>query len=223
MIEIIQWILSDHHRIRLDFNNSKNNRKPTYPWKLNNSVLNDNLVRKEIKKEIKDFFFKKSLFYLFTFQMISPFPVSPLQTSFLSLHHCFYAGPPSPIHPLQPYYLSIILCGDIQPSKDLSPLLPLMPEKAILWFMCSGSHGSLHVHSLVDGLVSGSSGVSGWWILLLFLWSYKPLQLLWAREIRQQKDIKGIQVGKEVEASLFSDDMIVYVSDLKNSTRELLS
>ena len=27
---------------------------PTYPWKLNNSLFNDNLVRKEIKKEIKD-------------------------------------------------------------------------------------------------------------------------------------------------------------------------
>jgi hypothetical protein len=27
---------------------------PTYPCKLNNSLLNDNFVRKEIKKEIKD-------------------------------------------------------------------------------------------------------------------------------------------------------------------------
>jgi hypothetical protein len=36
-------------------NNSKKNRKPTYTWKLNNSLLNDNLVRSEIKKEIKEF------------------------------------------------------------------------------------------------------------------------------------------------------------------------
>jgi hypothetical protein len=38
----------------LDFNKNKN-RKPTYSWKLNNSLLNDNLVREEIKKETKDF------------------------------------------------------------------------------------------------------------------------------------------------------------------------
>ena len=43
-----------HHRLRLDVNNNKNNRKPTYSWKLNNSLLNDNLVREEIKKKIKD-------------------------------------------------------------------------------------------------------------------------------------------------------------------------
>jgi hypothetical protein len=45
-----------------------------------------------------------------------------------------------------------------------------------------------------------------------------------ARAIRQQKEIKGIQIGKEeVKISLFADDMIVYISDPKNSTRELLS
>ena len=45
-----------------------------------------------------------------------------------------------------------------------------------------------------------------------------------ARAIRQQKEIKGIQIGKEeVKISLFADDMIVYISDPKNSTRELLN
>jgi hypothetical protein len=45
-----------------------------------------------------------------------------------------------------------------------------------------------------------------------------------ARAIRQQKEIKGIQIGKEeVKISLFADDMIVYISDRKNSTRELLN
>jgi hypothetical protein len=44
-----------------------------------------------------------------------------------------------------------------------------------------------------------------------------------ARAIRQQKEIKGIQIGKEeVKISLFAEYMIVYVSDPKNSTRELL-
>ena len=53
-VEIIPCILSDHWRLWLDFNNKINNRKPTYSWKLNNSLLNDNLAREEIKKEIKD-------------------------------------------------------------------------------------------------------------------------------------------------------------------------
>ena len=44
-----------------------------------------------------------------------------------------------------------------------------------------------------------------------------------ARTIRQQKEIKGIQIGKEeIKVSLFADDMTVYISNLKNSTRELL-
>ncbi|KAL6074366.1 hypothetical protein STEG23_012116 [Scotinomys teguina] len=44
-----------------------------------------------------------------------------------------------------------------------------------------------------------------------------------ARAIRQHKEIKGIQIGKEeVKISLFADDMIVYLSDPQNSTKELL-
>jgi hypothetical protein len=54
-IEIIPCILSDHHGLRLIFNNNVNNRKPTFTWKLNNTLLNDSLVKEEIKKEIKDF------------------------------------------------------------------------------------------------------------------------------------------------------------------------
>jgi exonuclease III len=37
-IAIIPFILSDHHGLRLVFNNSKNNGKHTYKWKLNNSI-----------------------------------------------------------------------------------------------------------------------------------------------------------------------------------------
>jgi hypothetical protein len=53
-----------------------------------------------------------------------------------------------------------------------------MPNKAILCYICSWSHGSLHVFSLVDGLVPGSSGDTGWFILLFLLQGCKPLQLL---------------------------------------------
>ena len=45
-----------------------------------------------------------------------------------------------------------------------------------------------------------------------------------ARAIRQQKEIKGIHIGKEeVKISLVAYDMIVYISDPKNSTREHLT
>jgi hypothetical protein len=44
------------------------------------------------------------------------------------------------------------------------------------------------------------------------------------RAIQQEKEIKGIQIGKEeVKILLFADDMIVYISDPKDSTRELLN
>jgi hypothetical protein len=45
-----------------------------------------------------------------------------------------------------------------------------------------------------------------------------------ARAIQQQKEIKWIQIGKdEVKISLFADNMIEYISDPKNSTREVLN
>jgi hypothetical protein len=44
-----------------------------------------------------------------------------------------------------------------------------------------------------------------------------------ARAIRQEEEIKGIQIGKEtVKISLFADDMILYFKDSKNSTANLL-
>jgi hypothetical protein len=55
-IEIFPCILSDHHGLRLMiFNKNINNRKPTFKWKMNNTLLNDTLVKEGIKKEIKDF------------------------------------------------------------------------------------------------------------------------------------------------------------------------
>jgi hypothetical protein len=44
-----------------------------------------------------------------------------------------------------------------------------------------------------------------------------------ARAIRQEEEIKGIQIGKEtVKMSLFANDMILYLKDPKNSTQKLL-
>jgi hypothetical protein len=54
-MEIVPCILSDHHGLWLIFNKIINNRKPTFTWKLNNTLLNDTFVKEGIKKEIKDF------------------------------------------------------------------------------------------------------------------------------------------------------------------------
>ena len=44
-----------------------------------------------------------------------------------------------------------------------------------------------------------------------------------ATAIREEKEIKGIQTGKEeVKLSLFADYMILYIENPKNSTRKLL-
>jgi len=70
------------------------------------------------------------LFYLFTFQMLSLFQVSPPQPPYPSLP-CFYAGIPRP-HSLLPPCPGLPLYWGIKPSQDQGLLLPLIPKKAIL-------------------------------------------------------------------------------------------
>jgi hypothetical protein len=115
-------------------------------------------------------FISNWIFYLFTVQMLSSFPIPPsaLETS--------YPIPPPPAsmrvyphlptHPLLPPCPHIPLHWGIESSQDQGPLLPLMFDKAILCYIYCWSHGSLLVYSLVGGLDPGSSG---WLILLLFL------------------------------------------------------
>ena len=44
-----------------------------------------------------------------------------------------------------------------------------------------------------------------------------------ATAIREEKEIKRIQIGKEeVKLSLFADDMIIYIENPKDATRKLL-
>jgi hypothetical protein len=58
----------------------------------------------------------------------------------------------------------------------------------------------------------------------LSLYLYNIVFEVLARSIRQQKEVKGIQIGKgEVKISLFADDMIVYISDPKHPSREHLN
>jgi hypothetical protein len=43
-----------------------------------------------------------------------------------------------------------------------------------------------------------------------------------ARAIRQEEEVKGIQIGKEtVKITLFAEDIILYLKDPKNSTQKL--
>jgi hypothetical protein len=115
------------------------------------------------------FFEKKILVILFTYiSNLSSFqfplwkPPIPSHLTLL-LWGCF------PYSVLLPHCPSITLCWGMGPSQDQGSSLPLMPNKAILYYICRWSHGSLHVYSLICGLVSGSSGSSersGWLILL---------------------------------------------------------
>ena len=55
IIWITPSILSNHHGLKSEFNNTTNCRKPTNSWKINSVQLNHPWVKGEIKKEIRDF------------------------------------------------------------------------------------------------------------------------------------------------------------------------
>jgi hypothetical protein len=79
-------------------------------------------------------------------------------------------------------------------TETISPKLKPFPLKA----------GKRHRCSLLPPILS---------VVLEFL----------ARAIRQEEEIKGIQIGKEiVKVTLFADDMVLYLKDHKNSTPKLL-
>jgi hypothetical protein len=104
--------------------------------------------------------------------MLSPFLVSPFQTISLPAPAFMRVPPNPPIHscltePAFPYLEHWVSTG-----PRTSPAIDAREG------ICSWSQGSLHVYSLVGGLVPGSSGGSGWLILLFFLWGCNPRQLL---------------------------------------------
>ena len=62
------------------------------------------------------------------------------------------------------------------------------------------------------------SGTRQGWPLLPLLFNI-VLEVL-PTAIREEKEIKGIQIGKEeVKLSLFADDMILYIENPKDATR----
>jgi hypothetical protein len=116
------------------------------------------------------------LFYLLHFKGCPPSQYLLLKCAMSS--PCLYEGASRPTHPLLPHRSSTPLCWGTKSPHDQESLLSLMPGKAILCYLCCWSHGSLHVYSFVGGLVPGSSGGSGWLILLFVLCGCKPLQFL---------------------------------------------
>ena len=106
---------------------------------------------------------------LFTYiSKVIPFPSFP-SANLLShpLSPYIYEGAPPPNCPLPSYHPSIFLCWGIKPSQDQGTPLPMMPDKVILCYISSWSHGSLHVYSFIGTLVFGSSGV--WLVDIVFL------------------------------------------------------
>ena len=57
----------------------------------------------------------------------------------------------------------------------------------------------------------------------LLPWLFNIVLGVLATAIRAEKEIKGIQNGKEeVKLSLFADDMILYIENPKDTTKKLL-
>ena len=91
--------------------------------------------------------------YLFHFKC-HPLPHFPSRNPlFHSSSPCFYEGVPSS----SPWHSRKL---GHQAFMDQGPLLPLMPDKAILCYICGWSHGSFHVYSL------------GWWFSPWELWGF---------------------------------------------------
>jgi len=82
-------------------------------------------------------------------------------------HTCFPSpeDDPTPTHWLPSHHPGLPIHWKNEPSQDKELLLLLMPDNAILCYICSWSHGSIHVYLLVDVLVPGSSGrgLIGWY------------------------------------------------------------
>jgi hypothetical protein len=94
------------------------------------------------------------IFSFFTFQILSPFLSPSRKPPILSPSasmRVFLIQPP-----LLPPHLSSPTLGH-RAFTDQGLLLPLMPDNAILYYICGWSHGSLHVYS-GGGLVPGRSG-----------------------------------------------------------------
>ena len=105
--------------------------------------------------------------------MLSLFLVSPTKT----LNPIRFPSANQPSHSSFPVLAFSYIGASSIPSQNQGPLLPLMSDKAILYYICGWSH----VYILDGGLFSGIQGGSGRFILWFLLWgSCKPIQVLGA-------------------------------------------
>ena len=102
-------------------------------------------------------FFFLDIFFIYISNVI-PFPSFPSENPLSP-----FPSPYSPTHPLPLPGPGIPLHRGIELSQDQGSLLPLMIDKAIFCYICSRSHGSLHVYSWAGSLVPGSS--KGYWLV----------------------------------------------------------
>jgi hypothetical protein len=91
------------------------------------------------------------LFYLFTFQMCPPLPISPplVLHLLLRLRGCSSTHPPLPCYPtIYPFP-----CG-IKFLQDEAHPFSMRPDKAVVCYICDRKQRPAHVCSLVGGLAS---------------------------------------------------------------------
>jgi hypothetical protein len=117
-------------------------------------------------------------FFFFTFQMFSPFHVSPSEIPYLILFSpASMKVLPHPPNPSSLPSLAFPYTGASKHLQTQGTLLPLM-YKAIHCHICGWSHRPLHVYSLVGGPAWGELwGESDLLKVLLLLWGCKTPQL----------------------------------------------
>ena len=86
------------------------------------------------------------------------------------------------------------------------------PRDGVVWW--AAVYGVAQSWTQLKRLRSSSSPLSP----LLF----NIVQEVLARAIREENEIKAIQIRKEVELSLFAGDMILYIENPKDTIRKLL-
>lgn len=96
----------------------------------------------------------------------------------LPLWGCYVIHPSTPGIPL--------LQGNEHPQAQ-GPLLPLMSNKAIFCHICTQSHGSLRMYSLVGGPVTVSSGGG---LFFYYLW----IDLIYNDSIFSLLKLKSLQI-----------------------------
>jgi hypothetical protein len=103
--------------------------------------------------------------------------------------------------------------GKIRTSRPIPNIIKSIYSKPVANIKLNGE--KLEPIPLKSGTIQGGP---------LFPYLFEIIIEVLARAIRQQKNVKGIQIGKEkVKISLFADDMVVYLRDPKKFTTELLN